>query len=33
MGCEYVPGFLFARPVDSQEAGTLLGKAFAGVED
>jgi diguanylate cyclase (GGDEF)-like protein len=33
MDCEYVQGFLFAKPVDSQEAGALLGKSFAGVED
>jgi len=33
MDCEYVQGFLFAKPVDSQKAGTLLGKSFAGVED
>lgn len=33
MGCEYVQGFLFARPLDSEEAGTLLGKSFAGVDD
>jgi diguanylate cyclase (GGDEF)-like protein len=26
MDCEYVQGFLFAKPVDSQEAGILLGK-------
>jgi diguanylate cyclase (GGDEF)-like protein len=29
MDCEYVQGFLFAKPVDSQEAGILLGKRFA----
>jgi len=29
MDCEYVQGFLFSKPVDSQEAGTLLGKSFA----
>ncbi len=28
MDCEYVQGFLFAEPVDSLEAGALLGKAF-----
>jgi len=33
MDCEYVQGFLFAEPVDSQEAGALLGKAFNGIED
>jgi len=33
MDCEYVQGFLFAKPVNSQEAGTLLGKSFARVED
>jgi diguanylate cyclase (GGDEF)-like protein len=33
MDCEYVQGFLIARPVNSQEAGTLLGKSFAGVEN
>ena len=33
MDCEYVQGFLFSKPVDSQEAGTLLGKSFAGVKD
>src|SRR6185503_15619589 len=30
MDCEYVQGFLFSKPVDSQEAGSLLGKSFAG---
>ncbi len=29
MDCEYVQGFLFSKPVDSQAAGTLLGKSFA----
>ena len=29
MDCEYVQGFLFSKPVDSQEAGNLLGKSFA----
>jgi diguanylate cyclase (GGDEF)-like protein len=33
MDCEYVQGFLFSKPVDSQEAGTLLGKSFDGVKD
>jgi len=33
MDCEYVQGFLFSKPVDSQEASTLLGKWFAGVKD
>ncbi|MHB8855130.1 MAG: putative bifunctional diguanylate cyclase/phosphodiesterase [Bellilinea sp.] len=32
MNCEYVQGFLFAKPVDSQEAGALLGKSFAKLE-
>ncbi len=32
MDCEFVQGFLFAKPVDSQEAGTLLGKSFAKSE-
>jgi len=32
MDCEYVQGFLFAKPVDSQEAGALLGKSFSGFE-
>ena len=31
MDCEYVQGFLFSKPVDSEEAGTLLGKSFARV--
>jgi EAL domain-containing protein (putative c-di-GMP-specific phosphodiesterase class I) len=31
MGCEYAQGFLFAEPVDSEAAGTLLGKSFADV--
>ena len=29
MGCEYIQGFLVAKPVDHQEASTLLGKSFA----
>ena len=29
MDCEYVQGFFFAKPVDSQSAGALLGKSFA----
>ena len=33
MDCEYVQGFLFSKPVDSQEAGSLLGKSFAGNKD
>ena len=33
MDCEYVQGFLFAKPVSSQEAGALLGKLFARGED
>lgn len=33
MDCEYVQGFFIAKPVDSQEAGTLLGKSFNEVED
>jgi diguanylate cyclase (GGDEF)-like protein len=33
LDCEYVQGFLFAEPVNSQEAGALLGKAFNGIED
>ncbi len=32
MNCEYVQGFLFSRPVDSLEAGTLLGKSFSRIE-
>ena len=32
MNCEYVQGFLFSKPVDSQEAGTLLGKSFTKIE-
>ncbi len=31
MDCEYVQGFLFSKPVDSQEAGTLLAESLAGV--
>ena len=30
MDCEYGQGYLFNKPVDSQTAGTLLAKAFAG---
>lgn len=33
MGCKYVQGFLFAKPVNHQEAGALLGKSFAAFED
>jgi diguanylate cyclase len=33
MACEYVQGFVFSKLVDNQEAGTLLGKLFGGVED
>jgi diguanylate cyclase (GGDEF)-like protein len=33
MDCEYVQGFLFSRPVDSQEAGTLLGRSFGRAAD
>ncbi len=29
LNCEYVQGFLLARPVDSQAAGALLGKSIA----
>jgi diguanylate cyclase (GGDEF)-like protein len=29
LGCEYLQGFLFAKPVNSQEAETLLGKPFS----
>ena len=32
MNCEYVQGFLFSKPVDSQDAGTLLGKSFTKIE-
>lgn len=28
MDCEYVQGFLFAKPVDNHEASKLLGKSF-----
>lgn len=28
MNCEFVQGFLFSKPVDSQEADALLGKLF-----
>jgi EAL domain-containing protein (putative c-di-GMP-specific phosphodiesterase class I) len=31
MDCEYVQGFLFSKPVDSQAAGGLLKKSFAGL--
>jgi EAL domain-containing protein (putative c-di-GMP-specific phosphodiesterase class I) len=30
LDCKYVQGFLIARPVDSQGAGALIGKSFAG---
>ncbi len=33
MDCEYVQGFLLAKPVSSQEAGALLEKLFARGED
>ena len=33
MDCEYVQGFLFAKAVDSQEAGALLGKPFAEFDE
>ena len=29
MECEYVQGFLFAKPVNNQEAGKLLRNPFA----
>lgn len=29
MGCEYVQGFLFAEPINSQGAGNLLKKSFS----
>jgi diguanylate cyclase (GGDEF)-like protein len=32
MDCEYVQGFLFSKPVDSQEAGALLRKSLDGVK-
>ncbi len=32
MDCEYMQGFLFAKPTDSLEAGALLEKAFAAVK-
>jgi diguanylate cyclase (GGDEF)-like protein len=32
MDCEYVQGFLFAKPVDSQAAGVLLGKSINGID-
>jgi len=31
MNCDYVQGFLFAKPVDSQEAGTLIEKSFTKI--
>jgi len=33
MECEYVQGFLFAKPADSQEAGALLARALEEAED
>ena len=30
LDCKYVQGFLIARPVDSREAGALIGKSFSG---
>lgn len=33
MNCEYVQGFLIARPVDSEAAGALIGKSFSRVND
>ncbi len=33
MDCEYIQGFLFAKPVDNQEAGALLEKSFTGTDD
>ena len=33
MDCEYIQGFLFAKAVDSQEAGILLGNSSVVVED
>ena len=32
MNCEYAQGFLFAKPVNSMEAGNLLGKSNGKVE-
>jgi len=32
MDCEFVQGFLFAKPLDSQDAGALLGKWIAKLE-
>lgn len=32
MNCEFVQGFLFAKPLNSQEAGALLGKSIAKLE-
>jgi diguanylate cyclase (GGDEF)-like protein len=31
LDCEYVQGFLFAKPVNPQEASDLLGKSFAAI--
>ncbi|RJP53388.1 MAG: EAL domain-containing protein [Anaerolineaceae bacterium] len=33
MDCEYVQGFFIAKPVDSQEAGILLGKSFDQIKN
>jgi predicted signal transduction protein with EAL and GGDEF domain len=33
MDCEYVQGYLFAEPVDSHNAATLLEKSFDGVDN
>lgn len=33
MNCEYGQGYLFTKPVDSQMAGTLLAKLFAGAKE
>jgi EAL domain-containing protein (putative c-di-GMP-specific phosphodiesterase class I) len=32
LDCEFVQGFLFAKPVDHLEAAALLGKSFAAFE-
>jgi EAL domain-containing protein (putative c-di-GMP-specific phosphodiesterase class I) len=33
MKCDYMQGFLFARPIDGQEAGALIEKTVAEFED
>ena len=33
MDCEYIQGFLFAKPVDNQEAVALLEKSFTRTDD